>query len=68
MTRTGSDHIPLLIDFGCPAHIGKNSHFSFELSWLRQEDFFDLVKREWCSVDLGNTPVDKWQNKVRHLW
>jgi hypothetical protein len=47
--------------------VGKNSHFLFELSWLRQEGFFELVKREWCSVDLGITPVDKWQNKVRHL-
>jgi hypothetical protein len=25
------------------------------------------VKGEWCSADLGNTPLNKWQNKVRHL-
>jgi hypothetical protein len=32
MTRTGSDHTPLFIDSGDPAHIGNKNHFSFELS------------------------------------
>jgi hypothetical protein len=34
LTRTGSDHTPLLIDFGEAAHIGNRNTFSFELSWM----------------------------------
>jgi hypothetical protein len=67
MTRTCSDHTPLLIDSGCPSHLGKNNHFSFELSWLRQEGFYDLIKQEWLAVNSGETPVERWQHKVRHL-
>jgi hypothetical protein len=35
LTRSRSDHTPLLLDFGSLAHGGKKSTFSFELSWLR---------------------------------
>jgi endonuclease/exonuclease/phosphatase family metal-dependent hydrolase len=34
LTRTGSDHTPLLIDSGEQAHIGNKSQFTFELSWF----------------------------------
>ena len=40
LTRTGSDHTPLLIDAGIQAHLGNVARFSFELSWLRLEVFF----------------------------
>jgi hypothetical protein len=40
LTRARSNHTPLLIDAGSPANVGKNNHFSFELSWLRKEGFF----------------------------
>jgi endonuclease/exonuclease/phosphatase family metal-dependent hydrolase len=36
LTRTGSDHTPLLIDSGEQAHMGNKSIFSFELSWFCQ--------------------------------
>jgi endonuclease/exonuclease/phosphatase family metal-dependent hydrolase len=32
LTRTGSDHTPLLVETGSPAHVGRNRLFSFELS------------------------------------
>jgi endonuclease/exonuclease/phosphatase family metal-dependent hydrolase len=35
LTRSGSDHTPLLIDSGEQAHLGNKALFSFELSWLR---------------------------------
>jgi hypothetical protein len=38
---------PLLLDSGEQAHLGNKAQFSFELSWLREEGFYDLVKREW---------------------
>jgi endonuclease/exonuclease/phosphatase family metal-dependent hydrolase len=31
LTRSGSDHVPLLIDSGNHAHIGNKAHFSFEI-------------------------------------
>jgi hypothetical protein len=39
LTRTGSDHTPLLIDSGEQAHHGNKLEFSFELSWLKQDGF-----------------------------
>jgi hypothetical protein len=65
LTRAGSDHTPLLIDAGSPTNIGKNNHFSFELSWLRKEGFFEMVRDKWVSA--GDSPVDTWQNKIRCL-
>jgi exonuclease III len=55
-TRSGSDHTPLLLDFGSPAHGGKNVTFSFELSWLRQEGFIEMVKNKWRSVHHESSP------------
>jgi hypothetical protein len=46
LTRSGSDHTPLLVDTGNQAHHGNKPHFSFELSWLRQEGFYDMVAAE----------------------
>jgi hypothetical protein len=63
LTRSGSDHTPLLLDFGSPAHGGKNSTFSFELSWLRQDGFIDMVKNEWQSIHNEPTLIETWQKK-----
>ena len=67
LMRTGSDHTPLLINSGDQAHKGNKNHFSFELSWMRHEGFYEMVAKEWGSVVHGNSPTDIWQNKVRHL-
>ena len=57
----------LLLDSGAHAHIGNKSHFSFELSWMRHDGFDEIVRREWMSIHSGNSPVERWQNKIRHL-
>jgi hypothetical protein len=69
LTRTGSgsDHTPLLIDSGIKAHIGNHPRFSFELFWLSQEGFYDMVAAEWAATYAGNNPMERWQNKIRHL-
>ena len=67
LTRSGYDHTPLLIDSGQHAHLGKKAHFSFELSWLRQEGFYEMIAAEWAAVSRGDTPIERWQNKIRHL-
>jgi hypothetical protein len=55
------------LDFGSPAHGGKNTSFSFELSWLRQEGFIDMVKNEWRSIHNEPRPIETWQKKIRHM-
>ena len=67
LTRSGSDHTPLLIDSGVKAHLGNKSQFSFELYWLRHEGFYDMIAKEWNSVNDGRNPMEQWQNKIRHL-
>jgi hypothetical protein len=67
MTRSGSDHTPLFIDFGEPTHLGNKNHFSFELSWICRDGFTDLVASEWNAIQVGDSPVKRWQNKIRHL-
>jgi hypothetical protein len=46
LTRSGSDHTPLLLDSGDQAFIGNNANFSFELAWLKIDGFFEMVARE----------------------
>src|SRR6266540_4912302 len=67
LTRTGSDHTPLLIDSGQQAHLGNRPQFSFELSWLQQEGFYEMLAAEWAAVSKGDTPIARWQNKIRYL-
>jgi exonuclease III len=67
LTRTGSDHAPILIDSGIKAHLGNRPRFSFELHWLRHDGFYDMIVREWQSVTTGSAPMDRWLNKLRHI-
>jgi hypothetical protein len=67
LSRSGLDHTPLLIDSGNYVHRGNIARFSFELYWLRQDGFFEMVAAEWRGVMTGSTPILRWQNKIRHL-
>jgi hypothetical protein len=67
LTRSGSNHTPMLLDFGSLAHGGKSTNFSFELSWLKQEGFIDMVKNEWRSIHNEPRPIETWQKKIRHM-
>jgi hypothetical protein len=67
LTRYGSDHTPLIIDSGDQVFIGNKSNFSFELSWLKIVGFSEIVSQQWVSVSEGTNPMERWQNKIRHL-
>jgi hypothetical protein len=43
LSLSGSDHTPMLTDSDHQEHVGNNVKFSFELSWLFQDGFFDMV-------------------------
>jgi hypothetical protein len=67
LTRSGSDHTPLFLDSGDQAFKGNKFHFSFELAWLKQDGFAEMVAKEWSSISGGNSPIEVWQYKIRHL-
>jgi hypothetical protein len=67
LTRSGSDHTPLLLDSGEQSFLGNKFHFSFELAWLKQEGFMKMVAKEWNSVTTGANAIGIWQNKIRHV-
>ena len=47
--------------------MGNKNIFSFELAWFEREGFLDLIAREWAKDSGGRTPIERWQNKIRHL-
>jgi hypothetical protein len=65
LTRELSDHTPLLLDTGNASHRGNNSNFRFELSWLTRDDFHETITKVWQEENRGDTPMKKWQNKIR---
>ena len=64
LPRAGSDHTPLLLDFGEQAHRGNKATFSFELSWLSLGGFREIVAHEWAAISDGSTPIEReWAAK-----
>ena len=62
----GSDHVPLLIDFGVD-NVKKPYLFRFEKWWLEQKGFLDIVKKCWESPCHHTDPLERWQFKLRSL-
>ena len=62
-----SDHAPLLLDSGSEMLQGKQPQFKFELGWLYRVGFSDMVKEVWNRPVRGNTPIKRWNNKIRAL-
>ena len=62
-----SDHAPLLLDTGSEMLRGKQPQFKFELGWLHREGFSDMVKEVWKRPVKGNTPIQRWNNKLRSM-
>jgi hypothetical protein len=59
-----SDHAPILLSTGSPSSQHRRP-FKFQLGWLCRDGFSDMVKFIWeKSVD-GNTPIQRWNNKLR---
>ena len=56
-----------LLNTGSSPHQNKQPTFKFERGWLIRDGFFDMVAKLWQSETRGNTALEKWQNKIRHL-
>jgi hypothetical protein len=61
-----SDHAPILLSTGTPRPPCKRS-FKFELGWLQREGFHDMVKDVWERPVSGQSPIVRWNNKMRAL-
>ena len=67
LTRDISDHTPLLLNTGDSSSNFNQRQFKFELGWLLRDGFMDMVKEVWESENLGSTPLERWQAKIRKL-
>ena len=65
-TRAGSDHVPLILDFGIDS-VRKPTLFRFEKWWLEQPDFKQLVAKIWNTECAFQDALDIWQFKIRLL-
>ena len=66
VSRVGSDHVPLILDFGLEV-VRKPSLFRFEKWWLERADFHELVRSVWNKPCTFRNPLDAWQYKIRNL-
>lgn len=67
LQRGLSEHTPLFVDSDDATHVRNKNIFSFELSWFEREDLLDLVAREWDKENRGESNIERWQYKIRHL-
>jgi hypothetical protein len=67
LNREISDHTPLLLSTGEKGIPKKQPSFKFELGWLLKEGFFEVVSEVCNKETRGNTPMQRWQNKIRRL-
>ena len=61
-----SDHAPILLSTGSSTSPIK-PQFKFELGWLLRDGFDDLVKRIWAQPAVGNSPIQRWNYKMRNM-
>ena len=61
-----SDHAPILLTTGSPKPHDKHQ-FKFELGWLTREGLAEMVKEIWKKPVGGNSPIQRWNNKMRNM-
>ena len=61
-----SDHAPILLTTGNPTP-QRRRPFKFELGWLCRDGFSDMIKFIWDKPVAGNTPILRWNNKLRSV-
>jgi hypothetical protein len=58
-----SDHAPILLTTSSTtAHSARR--FKFELVWLHRNGFHDMVKSVWEHPSIGQSPIERWNNKI----
>jgi hypothetical protein len=67
LSREISDHTPLLFSTEEKPKARTQPPFRFELDWLLKDGFFEMVSDVWNEEKRGETPMQKWQNKIKRL-
>jgi hypothetical protein len=67
LTREIFDHTPLLLNTGDPTNAHTHHTFKFELGWLLRDGFIDMIRDLWSSTTYGQTPMERWQRKIRRV-
>jgi hypothetical protein len=67
LTREVSDHTPVLLNTGEPINAQTQSMFKFELGWLLRDGFIDMIRAIWTCTTFGQTPMERWQGKIRRV-
>ena len=60
-----SDHSPLLIKAGSKPAVPASFHF--ENCWFQRPDIGKIVEDVWKGNYVGNTNIDRWQERFRKL-
>uniref|UniRef100_A0A453F4H0 Endonuclease/exonuclease/phosphatase domain-containing protein n=1 Tax=Aegilops tauschii subsp. strangulata TaxID=200361 RepID=A0A453F4H0_AEGTS len=74
LVRDVSDHNPLLLSSGAKKNTSHQHEFRFELSWLRDDNFYPTAKRIWDQPVRADDPIDilniklKWLKKYFKGW
>ena len=61
-----SDHTPLLLFTGTSTPNARH-RFKFALVWLLRDGFDEMVQRVWSIPVPGNSPIRRWNAKIRNL-
>jgi hypothetical protein len=58
-----SNHAPILLTTRAPLPQHRRQ-FKFELGWIYRDGFADMIKFIWDKTVAGNTPIQRWNNKL----
>jgi hypothetical protein len=61
-----SDHVPILLTISSSRPYCAR-RFKFELGWLHRDGFHDMVKSEWERPAVGQSPIQRWNNKIQSV-
>lgn len=60
-----SDHAPAILDSMSANSSAAHRPFKFKLRWLQRDGFADLVRNVRDRPVVGQTPVQRWNSKIR---
>jgi hypothetical protein len=67
LPRVILDHTPLLLNSDKTSTSDNETSFKFEYGWLRRDGFVEMIREIWSSHTEGNTPIERWQGKIRRI-
>jgi hypothetical protein len=67
LPRAISDHTPLILNPNETSTSGNTALFKFEYGWLLRDGFIEMIRKNWSSHMEGNTPIERWQEKIRRV-